>query len=156
MKTTFTFTRAAAAVLIAGMTVFGSVSAAVAAEARPTPVLGIVDTDLILQEALASKGVRLERDKYATTYQNQVKDMEGKLRAEDQELSQQRGVLAPDVFQQRAQTFQQKLADFQTRKSALRKELYDAIYREDATWWSMVRTSRFKSLAQKQAPEFAA
>ena len=34
-------------------------------------------------------------------------------RTEDQELSQQRGVLAPDVFQQRATAFQQKLADFQ-------------------------------------------
>ncbi len=115
MKTTSTFTRTAAAVLIAGLTVLGSASASYAAEARTSPVLGIVDTDLILQEALASKGVRLERDKYATTYQNQVKDMEGKLRSEDQELSQQRGVLAPDVFQQRAQTFQQKLADFQTQ-----------------------------------------
>jgi hypothetical protein len=49
-----------------------------------------------------------------------------------------------------------KLAAFQTRKSALRKELYDTIYREDATWWGMVRTSRFRSLAEKQAPEFAA
>jgi hypothetical protein len=49
-----------------------------------------------------------------------------------------------------------KLAAFQTRKSALRKELYDAVYRADATWWGMFRTSRFKSLAEKQAPEFAA
>ncbi len=85
------------------------------AEKMAVPVLGVVDTDRILQESLAAKGVRLERDKYANQYQAQVKEMEGTLRTEDQELSQQRGVLAPEVFQQRAQGFQQKLADFQTQ-----------------------------------------
>ena len=85
------------------------------AENLPVPVIGVVDTDLILQESLAAKGVRLERDKYANQYQTQVKDTEEQLRSEDQELSQQRGVLAPEVFQQRAQAFQQKLADFQTQ-----------------------------------------
>lgn len=104
----------ATAALIAGMALlFGTADSFAQAERRPTPVLGIVDTDLLLQDSLAAKGVRLERDKYITLYQNQVKDMETKLRAEEQELTQQRAVLAPDVFQERAQTFQQKLADFQ-------------------------------------------
>lgn len=85
------------------------------ADKMAVPVLGVVDTDRILQESLAAKGVRLERDKYANQYQSQVKEMEASLRTEDQELSQQRGVLAPEVFQQRAQGFQQKLADFQTQ-----------------------------------------
>ena len=114
MKTTFNFARVAAAALIAGVAML-STAAAYAAEPRPMPVLGIVDTDLLLQDSLAAKGVRLERDKYATTYQNQVKDMEAKLRAEDQQLAQQRGVLAPDVFQQQATAFQQKLAEFQAQ-----------------------------------------
>ncbi|MBY0510825.1 MAG: OmpH family outer membrane protein [Rhodospirillaceae bacterium] len=116
MTTTHRFTRTTAAAMLAGLVlVFGASGSFAQAEKRPTPVLGIVDTDLLLQDSLAAKGVRLERDKYAGTYQNQVKDMEGKLRAEDQELSQQRSVLAPDVFQQRAQAFQQKLQDFQTQ-----------------------------------------
>jgi hypothetical protein len=49
-----------------------------------------------------------------------------------------------------------KIAAYQTRKSALRKELYDAIYHEDATWFGIVRTARLRSLAEKQAAEFAA
>jgi Skp family chaperone for outer membrane proteins len=114
MKTNFNFTRVAAAALISGAAVLFTASA-YAAETRPTPILGIVDTDLLLQDSLAAQGVRLERDKYATTYQTQVKDMETKLRAEDQQLVQQRGVLAPDVFQQQATAFQQKLAEFQTQ-----------------------------------------
>ena len=88
---------------------------AVAQERVPTPVIGIVDTDLILRDSLASKAIRLERDKYAQQYQTQVADEEKKLRAEDQELASQRGVMAPDVFQNRATEFQKKLADFQTR-----------------------------------------
>jgi outer membrane protein len=84
-------------------------------ERLPAPVIGIVDTDLILRDSLASKGVFLERDKYATQYQAQVTEDEKKLRTEDQELAQQRGVMAPDVFQKRVEDFQKKLADYQTR-----------------------------------------
>ena len=64
-----------------------------------------------MQDSLAAKGVRLERDKYGNTYATQMKDMEASLRKEDQDLAQQRGVLAPDVFQQRATAFQQKVAE---------------------------------------------
>ncbi|MSO97817.1 MAG: OmpH family outer membrane protein [Rhodospirillaceae bacterium] len=84
-------------------------------ERLPAPVIGIVDTDLILRDSLASKGVFLERDKYATQYQTQVTEDEKKLRTEDQELAQQRGVMAPDVFQKRVEDFQKKLADYQTK-----------------------------------------
>ncbi|MHB1205081.1 MAG: OmpH/Skp family outer membrane protein [Rhodospirillaceae bacterium] len=103
------FSRVAAAALILGA---ASLTPA-AAQQRAATVIGVVDADKLLQDSLAAKGVRLEREKYANTYQAQVKDTETKLRTEDQELSQQRGVLAPDVFQQRATAFQQKLADFQ-------------------------------------------
>jgi len=116
MKTTIGFTRLACVALLTGAAMLIGASAGFAqTEKRPVPILGVVDTDKLLQDSLAAKSVRLEREKYATTYQNQVKDMENKLRAEDQELSQQRSVLAPDVFQQRAQTFQQKLQDFQNQ-----------------------------------------
>ena len=116
MTTTLRFSRVSAAAFIAATALlFAAPQGFAQAEKRPTPILGVVDTDLLLQDSLAAKGVRLERDKYAAGYQNQVKDMETKLRTEDQELLQQRSVLAPDVFQQRAQAFQQKLQDFQAQ-----------------------------------------
>lgn len=86
-----------------------------AAQQRTSAVFGVVNTDRILQDSLAAKGVRLEREKYAQTYQTEIKAQEAKLRAEDQELSTQRSVMAPEVFQQRAQAFQQKLAEFQNQ-----------------------------------------
>jgi outer membrane protein len=109
---TSAFTRFHRATVIALVLGAASVSPAFA-QSRVATVVGIVDADRLLADSLAAKGVRLEREQYANPYQAQVKDMETKLRTEDQELSQQRGVLAPDVFQQRATAFQQKLADFQ-------------------------------------------
>ena len=100
---------------VAGFTFVSGEAAYAAAASHPAPVLGVVDTDLLLQKSLAAQGVRLERDKFANGYQAQIKDQEAKLRTEDQELSNQRGVLAPDVFQQRAQAFQQKITEFQTQ-----------------------------------------
>jgi Skp family chaperone for outer membrane proteins len=100
---------------VIGLASMGGVAGAQAQERRPAVIFGVVNTDRIIQDSLAAKGVRLEREKYAQTYQTQIKDEEAKLRAEDQELSQQRSVMAPEVFQQRAQTFQQKLADFQNQ-----------------------------------------
>ena len=92
-----------------------STQALAQAERIPAPVIAIVDTDAILRDSLASKGVLLERDKFATQYQTQVQDEEKRLRAEDEELSRQRSVMAQDVFQNRATEFQRKLQDFQTR-----------------------------------------
>jgi len=107
--------RTTLAVAVIGFSLTGGISGAQAQERRPAVIFGVVNTDRILQDSLAAKGVRLEREKYAQTYQTQIKDEEAKLRTEDQELSQQRSVMAPEVFQQRAQAFQQKLADFQNQ-----------------------------------------
>jgi outer membrane protein len=109
-----TLRRSVLMAIVAGVASVTAVAGA-NAQSRPAAILGIVNTDLILQQSLAAQGVRLERDKFATQYQVQIKDQEAKLRAEDQELSQQRSVMAPEVFQQRAQDFQQKLADFQNQ-----------------------------------------
>ncbi len=48
-----------------------------------------------------------------------------------------------------------KLARYNTRKSALRKQLYDAVYRQDAAWFDLSRIASLASLAERQAPEFA-
>ena len=79
----------------------------------PAPLIGVVNTDVLLRDSLAAKSVMLEREKYATIYQNQANDISSKLRAEDQELANQRNVLAPDVWQEKAQAFQKKFAEAQ-------------------------------------------
>jgi hypothetical protein len=49
-----------------------------------------------------------------------------------------------------------KLADYLARKAVLRQQLYEAVYREDSAWFSVKRTLALKSLAGRQAAEFAA
>jgi outer membrane protein len=103
---------ASLAVMAAGLLALTSVASA-QAQQSPAPVIGVVNTDLLLRESLAAKSVMLEREKYATIYQNQANDISSKLRAEDQELGNQRNVLAPDVWQEKAQAFQKKFAEAQ-------------------------------------------
>jgi outer membrane protein len=79
----------------------------------PTPVIAIIDGDMIANESLAGKGVVLEQSKYAEVLKGFITDNETKLRAEEQDLTRQRATLAPDVFEQKARAFQQKAADLQ-------------------------------------------
>ena len=107
------FTRSAAlALAVAGLFVMTAVAPA-HAQTTPAPVIGVVNTDVLLRESLAAKSVMLEREKYATVYQNQANDISSKLRTEDQDLGNQRNVLAPDVWQEKAAAFQKKFAEAQ-------------------------------------------
>ena len=47
------------------------------------------------------------------------------------------------------------VADYQTKKSGLKKELFDAVYKEDSANFSFTRNGALKSLAGKQAPRLA-
>ena len=104
-------TFAAAAVVAAGAL---SSLPSLAQDAKlPTPVIAIIDGDMIANESLAGKGVVLEQSKYGEALKTFVTDNETKLRAEEQDLTRQRATLAPDVFEQKARAFQQKAADLQ-------------------------------------------
>jgi hypothetical protein len=57
-------------------------------------------------------------------------------------------VLLPDDMPAEVAT---KVASYQTRKSALKKELYDAIHAADGAAFGFLRSSPIKTLAEKQA-----
>jgi outer membrane protein len=107
----------AAAILIAGTALAGG-QAFAQAEKLPVPVIAIIDGDFIANESLAGKGIVLEQAKYGETLKSFVTDNETKLRAEEADLTKQRGVLAPDVFEQRVRTFQQKANELQSQVKA--------------------------------------
>jgi len=48
-----------------------------------------------------------------------------------------------------------KIAAYQTKKSALKKELYDAVYKQDSANFSFMRAHSMKSLAEGQAARLA-
>jgi Skp family chaperone for outer membrane proteins len=110
---TKTFTRRATQVAAAAAFAFLANALPAHAQSVSAPVIGVVDTDRILHDSAAAQSVLKERERYAGIYQSQANDMSSKLRAEDQDLSNQRNVLAPDVWQQKASDFQKKFAEAQ-------------------------------------------
>jgi Skp family chaperone for outer membrane proteins len=107
--------RVALAALTAAILAAGSVPAFAQAERLPVPVIAIIDGDMVANESLAGKGIVLEQAKYAETLKSFVTENEGKLRTEEQDLTKQRAVLAPDVFEQKVRDFQKKANDLQTQ-----------------------------------------
>ncbi|NKB45580.1 MAG: hypothetical protein GKS03_15015 [Alphaproteobacteria bacterium] len=93
------------------------------------PIIGVLNTQIIERDSLAHKGIRLERDKYVTRYQTEARVLETDLREEEQRLTQQRNVLAPEVFQQQAQAFQEKFGTAQ-QESRIKLENLNAVVQQ--------------------------
>lgn len=93
------------------------------------PIIGVLNTEIIERDSLAAKGVRLERDKFVTRYQTEVRDLEVELREEEQRLTQQRNVLAPEVFQQQVEAFQAKLGTAQ-QDSRVKQQNLNVVFQQ--------------------------
>lgn len=117
---------ALALMIVAGL----AVSSASAQQNNFTrPIIGVLNTEIIERDSLAAKGVRLERDKFVTRYQTEVRDLEVELRDEEQRLTQQRNVLAPEVFQQQVEAFQAKLATAQ-QDSRVKQQNLNVVFQQ--------------------------
>lgn len=103
----------------------------------PSAVIAVIDVQGILRDASAAKDIRVQRDKYAQTYQAEVSKEENALREADQELARQRALLSPEAFVEKRRALEQRLADFQRTVQAKRRALdeaygaaMDVLYRE--------------------------
>ncbi len=79
----------------------------------PPPAVMIIDTNRILREAKAVEAIARQVESIRAQYAREVKAEEQRLREEDQELGNQRSVLAPDAYQERAQKLREKVASLQ-------------------------------------------
>lgn len=98
----------------------------------PASVVAVVDVQLILQEAAASKNIQKQLEAQRETYQNEISKQEDRLRAVEQELNRQRSVLSPDEFAQKRREFEQQVADVQRTVQA-RKRVLDQAFNESMT-----------------------
>lgn len=85
--------------------------------------IAVVDVQGIMRSAKASKVVQDQIEKRREAYQAQVSSEEKRLRQAEQDLSQQRAVLAPDAYQQKAREFQSQVAEVQRRVQMRKREL---------------------------------
>lgn len=118
-----------AAILVAALV-------AVAAPGGPAPAqtsapavavdlpVAVVDVQGIMRAAKAAKSVHDQIETRRGAYQDEVSAEEKRLRLTEQDLAQQRAVLAPDAYQQKVRDFQSQVSEVQ-RQVQLRKRQLD-------------------------------
>ncbi len=89
----------------------------------PAPKIAIVDVQAIMRESLSAKSAREQMDSLSRKEQAVLAEEEKKLRAQDQELQQQRALLTTEVYAKRQQALQADVRRLQSRSRNLRLAL---------------------------------
>lgn len=123
----------AATVLVAMATMWQPAGSVVAQTAVPTDAadlpIAVVDVQGIIRAAKAAKAIHAQIDSRRSAYQEQVSTEEKRLRLAEQDLSQQRAVLAPDAYQQKVREFQSQVAEVQRKVQSRKRELDETFAR---------------------------
>jgi Skp family chaperone for outer membrane proteins len=83
-------------------------AAAPAAQQFDAPVIAVVDVNEVLSRSKAGTALQPQFDKLKKSYEDEINKDRDALNAEAQQLDGQRGVLAPEAFQQKVQALRQK------------------------------------------------
>ena len=101
--------------------------------APPQPVIVVVDMTQIMREAKAAKDVQAQVERQMNAYSREVEQEEAELKKLRDDLERQRTALAPEVFNQRSQEYQQRYValdrDVQGKRQALQQSYSDAMTR---------------------------
>lgn len=96
------------------------------------PVVIVIDFQEVLRNSAAAKSIQQQLERTRSSYQEDINKKERDLRAAEQELGQQRAVLAPEAFQQRRRDFETRVADVQRDVSGKKRQL-DQAFEENIT-----------------------
>lgn len=105
------------------------VAPAGAQPATAAPVIAIVDLEGIMRDSLAAQAARQQLTEISARYQQEISVEETDLRAAEQDLLQQRPLLAPELFGQRQQELQQRVAELQQKVRGVRRAMDEALAR---------------------------
>jgi outer membrane protein len=97
-----------------------------AADPLPPAVVIVIDFQEVLRTSAAARSVQQQLEKTRSAYQEDINKKERDLRAAEQELAQQRTVLAPEAFTQRRRDFETRVADVQRDVNAKKRQLDQA------------------------------
>ncbi len=89
--------------------------------------IGLIDVQKILQESVAAAAVREEVGTREEGYRTEIEREEGDLRANQDELAQQRGVLSPQEFAVEEAEFRAKVETLQKRVNERNIELQELL-----------------------------
>ena len=125
----------AAALAFAVMSVAGAGHAAPAAsgsasaEVPPAPVILIVDTEKVLAEAKAMKGLQGQVEGQQQALQKEFGKKQEDLRSAEAELRKEQGTTPSDAFQDKVHAFEKRVAEVQ-REAASRKQALEQGFNE--------------------------
>lgn len=101
------------------------------ARVAKTPSFAIIDVQKVLRDSTAIEGLNKEIERRRNEYQGELRKKEEELRGADQELTRQRTILSPEVFAQKRQELERKVAtlqrEVQGRKRALDQGFADGL-----------------------------
>ena len=109
--------------LVLGLMMAGAMMAAPALAQDGPATIGIVNLDKVRSEAAAVSSLREQIDGLAVDFQAEIADEENALRQLDQELQQQRALVAQDVWQQQRGEFEERAAALQRKVEGVRRTL---------------------------------
>ena len=125
----------AAALAFAVLSVAGSSYAAPApaaagsAEVPPAPSMLIVDTEKVLAESKAMKGLQGQVEGQQQALQKEFAKKQEDLRSAEAELRKEQGTIANDAFQDKVHAFEKRVAEVQ-REAASRKQSLEQGFNE--------------------------
>lgn len=94
--------------------------------------IGIVDMQRVLDESKAMLSARTQLDDFSSQYQEEISGEEEALRARDTELQQQREILAPDVWNEKAVALQRDIENLDQKILSVRRAL-DSLFEDSVT-----------------------
>lgn len=112
--------------LFAALAVTFPTASPAGAQELPMSRIAFIDVQGVLRASEAARTIRDQIEVQRSTYQEEISRQERELRAAEQELAQQRGVLDAEAFQQRRQQFEQRVVEVQRGVQGKKRQLDEA------------------------------
>ncbi|HLO77053.1 MAG TPA: OmpH family outer membrane protein [Magnetospirillum sp.] len=81
----------------------------------PVPTIMVVDVQAALQQSLAAKSLRTQRDQYLQGFQGELEKNRAALKETENDLVKQKSSMPPEQWQQKARAFEQQVYEFNQR-----------------------------------------
>jgi Skp family chaperone for outer membrane proteins len=83
------------------------------AEARSAMPFAVLDLQRVLTQSQAGKSVLEQLDQLKVKYRTELNKLQEKIRAEQEDLARQQGVLSPEAFEEKRRAYQRDASDLQ-------------------------------------------
>ncbi|MCZ6604746.1 MAG: OmpH family outer membrane protein [Alphaproteobacteria bacterium] len=116
------------------------------AQAQYSGGVGVVDMDFVLKESTAMTSAREQLDAISARYRDEISGEEESLRSRDAALEQQRGLLAPEAYNEQAVALQRDIEALDQKIITVQRAL-DELFQESVIKIQQVLIDQISALA---------